>query len=76
MPPGLRRLPEIYRSLGPRTVVKKFAMDSYDALHKQVPFESKEPDFGDASVDIVIPSIRDLTFLEVCPWLVFGLSVA
>ena len=41
-------------------------MDSYDALHKQVPFESKEPDFGDASVDIVIPSIRDLTFLEVC----------
>ena len=61
-------------------VVKRFAMDSawsyYDALHKQVPFESKEPDFGDASVDIVIPSIRDLTFLEVCPWLVFGLSVA
>ena len=32
----------------------------------RVPFESKEPDFGDASVDIVIPSIRDLTFLEVC----------
>ena len=42
------------------------AWSYYDALHKQVPFESKEPDFGDASVDIVIPSIRDLTFLEVC----------